>query len=294
MQLERPIFVMASRAIVRPAGSAPDEPWFDPVAHLGPRGHKYFSQATRYWLAACAALPAAAAGLSRGIVLGTNFGGRRTLAELSATIAVDPADLSALTAPNFCLNLIAGVAAIRHHARHCNATTTTPRAGGIDALLIAAGELARGACDEMLAGAAEDGIDGAGAYLDGAVALRLTAAACAGPALVAHGSAFWPDWERDPALLAEVLRRQLGGTAAVDLCVIHSDSQAAGHAATALLPALAERVPPIEIHYLEPGHATLEPLLGMLASATGDGSRLFIYAGAAGQVRVLLFAGAAC
>ncbi len=138
--------------------------WFDPVRHLGPKGHKYFTPPTRYILAA-AGQALADAGLEadaypraqRGVVVGTNFAAFATLEGMDRTVRGEGAEaLQPMLAPSFSVNIPASQVSIKHAFQAFNVTLTSAMVAGLEAVLCGAAALRRGRARLVLAGATED------------------------------------------------------------------------------------------------------------------------------------------
>jgi len=138
--------------------------WFDPVPHLGARGWKYLSPATRYLLAAgvlaiadAALDPAALPAESMGVVVGTNLAANPVVERLDRTvIAEGAAMLSPAEAPNFSVNIPAGHVSMRHGMRAFNVSLTNPVVAGVESVLMLAASIRRGRAAVGIAGATEE------------------------------------------------------------------------------------------------------------------------------------------
>ena len=276
------------------------EDWFEPEQFLGKRGHKYFSLGTKYWLSACAGLKIIDEDGSsrRGIVVGANYGAHVTLRQIEQTILSEGASsLSPTFAPNFCVNLITGQAAVRYAARGFNLLITTPKTAGLDAFILGARELARRRVDLVLAGSAEER-ETCGTHLDGALAIALGPvedAVSRGLGLVAlcH-EAHVPDlgvW-RDAASAAVatgfVGARQaiLAADDARRTVLLADDGELLGNVGSVLL-ATGHPVEALCSLLLSNRHGALEPLRA-LASACATGAPLrFVYASTNGAFRLI-------
>ncbi|RSS44927.1 3-oxoacyl-ACP synthase [Streptomyces sp. WAC08241] len=168
-----------------PAGLAPGAPWFDHRVRLG-RGYRFLPPACQYLVAAGRSALAATDAVDgwterypaerRGAVLGTNSAVAAVHADIDATVRRDGAGpLSPMGVPFFSVNLVAARLSTEHELKGFNVTVTSPRVAGLEALHLAARELAAGRADMVLAGAAEapDPWAGEAAPEDGAALLLL-------------------------------------------------------------------------------------------------------------------------
>ncbi|ARE76081.1 hypothetical protein B6R96_20760 [Streptomyces sp. Sge12] len=148
--------------VLPPDGTDPGAPWFDHRARLG-RGHKYLPPACQYLLAAArTALAGSGAEADRhapelrGAVVGTNSAVAALHADIEETVRREGAGaLSPMGVPYFSVNLVAARLSTEHLLKGFNLTVTSPRVAGIEALHLAALELAAGRGAVALAGAAE-------------------------------------------------------------------------------------------------------------------------------------------
>jgi 3-oxoacyl-[acyl-carrier-protein] synthase II len=304
MYAENSIRIAAWSEVTPGVTPAPDG-WFDANAHLGPRGHKYWSYATRYWLAACAPLarrPEADAAPSRfGIAVGTNFGAHRTLGELHAEAkAQGSSALSPMSAPNFCINLVASYAGIRHGAKRFNVTLTTPAVAGLDALALAARELRHGRCDVAFAGSAEEGwtAEQPVERLEGACAALLTrGTADSDGALCGEIELHRPPQMDDNGerRLAAWLAKRLRDSMMPAPMVLHicSDTPDALEAAARLFDHADFRPTQRYAYCLPAAHGCLEPVLALRAAIAGGARGFFFYAGSGGALRGFAYSGSA-
>jgi hypothetical protein len=138
--------------------------WFDPARFLGARGYKYWTQATRYILAATG-LALQDAGLSAnpygpndiGVCLGTNFANSKLIQELDRTALTEgPELLSPMIGPNFSINIPSSMVSIKYGFKAFNITLTTALVAGLEALICAKETLLRGRAKMVIAGALED------------------------------------------------------------------------------------------------------------------------------------------
>jgi 3-oxoacyl-(acyl-carrier-protein) synthase len=149
-----------------PGERAPDGgvEWFSPARHLGARGWKYLSPATRYLLAAAryaladAVLdPAMAAPNSMGVVVGTNFAAQPVVRRMDRVVIAAGADeLSPAEAPNFSVNLPASHISMRYAMRAFNLSLTNPVVAGLEAVLTLASAIRRDRALLGIAGATEE------------------------------------------------------------------------------------------------------------------------------------------
>ncbi|MEC3976385.1 beta-ketoacyl synthase N-terminal-like domain-containing protein, partial [Amycolatopsis sp. H20-H5] len=158
--------------------------WFDPAEHLGRRGWKYLSPATRYLLAAAnqalgrahgdpvAAEPPAE---RLGVVTGTQYAIADVHRRMNHTLRTEGAGgLSPAEVPAFSMNTPGSQLAITLKARAFCVTLTNPATAGLEAVLFAMSALRTGRADRVVATATEQVPDGLG--LDGAAAVTLSAA----------------------------------------------------------------------------------------------------------------------
>ncbi|MEU8181952.1 beta-ketoacyl synthase N-terminal-like domain-containing protein [Micromonospora sp. NPDC049044] len=160
------VVLTGSASLVSPETAPSDGAagWFDPAEHLGARGWKYLTPATRFLLAtaqlamADAKLdPATMAPESMGVAVGTNFAADPVVGRLDQTVRTEGAHwLSPAEAPNFSVNLAASHVSMRWAMRAFNLTLTNPMVAGIDAVLTMAGAIRRGRARLGLAGATEE------------------------------------------------------------------------------------------------------------------------------------------
>ncbi|MGW1282183.1 beta-ketoacyl synthase N-terminal-like domain-containing protein [Streptomyces sp. NPDC002586] len=215
--------------LVRPDVPDPaeaDPNWFDPVPHLGRRGWKYFSPATRYLLAAAYRAtgrgpgdkaPQDGAGVRSGVCVGTHHAIGAIHAAMDLTVRQEgPAGLSPAELPGFSANMPASQLAISLACQAFSVTFTNPVTGALDALGFAMSALRRGRADRVLAAATDDACPAAGTS-GGAAALLLTRDADPdGAHLRDIVSGFVPPTDAggwDPALMADAARRIIAPTA---------------------------------------------------------------------------------
>ncbi|WP_051888217.1 beta-ketoacyl synthase N-terminal-like domain-containing protein [Streptomyces seoulensis] len=151
--------------VVPPAGLARGAAWFDYRTRLGPRGYKYLPDACQYLLAAAREAMGSPGGEvmtqllaeeRRAAVVGTNSAVAPLHAEIEETVRQDGIRLlSPMTTPFFSVNLVAAKLSTEHGIKGSNLTLTSERVAGVQALHVAAQQLAEGRCDVVLAGATE-------------------------------------------------------------------------------------------------------------------------------------------
>jgi 3-oxoacyl-[acyl-carrier-protein] synthase II len=148
-----------------PAGAdEPEERWFDAAGHLGPRGFRYLTPATRYLLAAARlALADAGAGADgyeaaeRGVVVGTNFAAAPVLRRMDEVVRTEgAAALSPAESPSFSVNIPASHVSMRHSMRAFNLSLTNPVVAGLESLVLLQHCIRRGRAAMGLAAATED------------------------------------------------------------------------------------------------------------------------------------------
>ncbi|HEY0168568.1 MAG TPA: beta-ketoacyl synthase N-terminal-like domain-containing protein [Jatrophihabitans sp.] len=140
------------------------EPWFDPVPHLGARGWRYLTPATRYVLAAAGLAmsdagfhPGSLADEDVGVAIGTNFAAAPVVARFDRIVADEGADaISPAEAPAFSVNIPASQISMRHGLRAFNLTLTNPMVAGLEAVLTMRSALLRGRARAGIAGAVEE------------------------------------------------------------------------------------------------------------------------------------------
>lgn len=170
-----------------PRPGAGDVPWFDPAAHLGRRGWKYLTPATRYLLAAGnEALgrrhddpPLTGAGSERfGVVTGTQYAIDRVHRRMNATLTTEGVrGISPAEVPGFSMNTPGSQLAITTGARAFSVTLTNPVTAGLEAVQFAVTALRTGRADVVVAAAADQAPEdhgGSGEY-DAAAAVVLSA-----------------------------------------------------------------------------------------------------------------------
>ncbi|WP_431996176.1 beta-ketoacyl synthase N-terminal-like domain-containing protein [Streptomyces fungicidicus] len=170
-----------------PRTDAGGAPWFDPAAHLGRRGWKYLTPATRYLLAAGnQALgrrhddpPLTGAAAERfGVVTGTQYAIDRVHRRMDATLTGEGVrGISPAEVPGFSMNTPGSQLAISTGARAFSVTLTDPVTAGLGAVLFAVTALRTGRADTVVAAAADQAPEdhgGSGEY-DAAAAVVLSA-----------------------------------------------------------------------------------------------------------------------
>ena len=293
--------LVSSAAVVEPF-PFPPQSWFDAELYLGQRGHRYLSRATKFWLAACGSIEnldtATRDSDSLGIAVGTNFGAHHTLRGIhDVVLEAGAMALSPSFAPNFCINLIAGQAAIKYGARRFNLTITSPQTAGLDALAAGARELSSGRCSAVIAGAVEELSPAAERHREGAVAsfLRRAEDAVGEAILSGFGEARLPLTGRIPAAWRDNFRSIAGSAGflegpALPLWIFTDPAVSTQTAKTLLLEA-GLPASQINIRALPPAHATLEVIQALQATveaARADAqSQNFAYAGARGALRLV-------
>lgn len=170
-----PAVVLTGSGFVHPEVGGPD-PWFDPVPHLGARGWRYLTPATRYVLAAAGLAmadagfdPASLADEEVGVAIGTNFGAAPVVARFDRIVADEgAAGISPAEAPAFSVNIPASQISMRHGLRAFNLTLTNPVVAGLEAVLTMRTALLRGRALAGIAGAVEERPDDTAAHAVGA------------------------------------------------------------------------------------------------------------------------------
>ena len=163
--------------------TTPRPHWFDPAAHLGRRGWKYFSPATRYLLAAGnQALgrrhddpPLTGAAAERfGVVTGTQYAIARVHREMDGIITSEGVQgISPAQVPGFSMNTPGSQLAISTGAQAFSVTLTNPVTAGLEAVHFAATALRTGRADRVVA-AATDQAPEQGDQYDAAAAVVLS------------------------------------------------------------------------------------------------------------------------
>ncbi|GGV78643.1 hypothetical protein GCM10010294_48070 [Streptomyces griseoloalbus] len=227
----------------RPGGC---DPWFDPAAHLGRRGWKYLTPATRYLLAAGnEALgrrhddpPLTGTAAERfGVVTGTQYAIARVHHRMNSVLSTEGVHgISPAEVPGFSMNTPGSQLAISTGARAFSVTLTNPVTAGLEAVQFAVTALRTGRADTVVAAATDQAPEdhgGSGEY-DAAAAVVLSVrgrtpgpAGAARPLATVTGglSRFLPPGpagDADPAALAASAARVAAlarGTGGVRLAV---------------------------------------------------------------------------
>lgn len=149
------------RALVTPP--LPTADWFDAPAHLGKRGYKFLSNASRYLLAAtCKAMGQTDLRSDElkertGIVVGTNqadYWVRRDTDQVAREHGAEA--LNAIEAPNIAVNLPASHVAMRFGYTGPNITLSNHHLAGLEAFYVADRLMHRHQLATMLCGSVED------------------------------------------------------------------------------------------------------------------------------------------
>ncbi|MGW2183902.1 beta-ketoacyl synthase N-terminal-like domain-containing protein [Streptomyces sp. NPDC001732] len=171
------------------AGEHPDGTWFVPADHLGRRGWKYHSPATRYLLAAGhRALgrrhddPPLTGGpsLRFGVVTGTQYAIAHVHRRMNHVLNTEGVrGISPAEVPGFSMSTPGSQLAITTGARAFSVTLTNPGTAGLEAVHFAMTALRTGRADRVVAAATDqapagDG-DGRRGQYDGAAAVVLAA-----------------------------------------------------------------------------------------------------------------------
>jgi 3-oxoacyl-[acyl-carrier-protein] synthase II len=135
---------------------------FDPARDLGEENFRPLDRLGRLAAVGCARALVDAGwsrqdSVRRGLVLGTMYGGVRTIAEFDRRgMAAGPLYVKPFEFANSVINAAAGQAAIWHHLEGPNATVCAGHASGVQALGLASDLLRAGRVDQVLAGGAEE------------------------------------------------------------------------------------------------------------------------------------------
>lgn len=281
--------------------------WFDPAAHLGRRGWKYLSPATRYLLAAGnEALgrrhdepPLTGDPAERfGVVTGTQYaiaGVHRRMDDTLTTTGVH--GISPAEVPAFSMNTPGSQLAISTGARAFSVTLTNPVTAGLEAVQFAVTALRTGRADRVVAAATDQapaGDDGHDRY-DAAAAVVLSrdpapdssggTGALAG--ITGGTSRFVPrgaDGGWDPAALAASggrIAALVGG--AKDVRLVVSGPAGAAELGAAIRDAVAESLAEAGGSVRDPAgavsearHCAVSGLLEMIALARTGGTGLVV------------------
>lgn len=181
------LITSAAAVVEEPVPTAADAPhWFDPAAHLGRRGWKYLSPATRYLLAAGnQALgrrhddpPLTGADADRfGVVTGTQYAISRVHRRMDGVLTTEGVHgISPAEVPGFSMNTPGSQLSISAGARAFSVTLTNPVTAGLEAVQFALTALRTGRADRVVAAAADQAPQdhGATGEYDAAAALVLT------------------------------------------------------------------------------------------------------------------------
>jgi hypothetical protein len=313
------VLITAAAAVAEePAPTSADAPhWFDPAAHLGRRGWKYFSPATRYLLAAGnQALgrrhddpPLTGADADRfGVVTGTQYAITRVHRRMDTVLTTEGVHgISPAEVPGFSMNTPGSQLAISTGARAFSVTLTNPVTAGLEAVQFAVTALRTGRADRVVAAAADQAPQdhgGSGEY-DAAAAVVLSTghgAAGDGPrplAAVTGGlSRFLPPGpagDPGPAALtasatriaalargADTVRLVVGAPAgAAPLAVAVGDAVAKALADTGV----AVRDPAGEIR--QSRHCAVSGLLDLIGTARAGGPALVISVSETGHLTAI-------
>ncbi|GAA2947486.1 beta-ketoacyl synthase N-terminal-like domain-containing protein [Kitasatospora cinereorecta] len=291
-----------------------DAAWFDPAEHLGRRGWKYYSPATRYLLAAghralgrrhddppLTGPPS----LRLGVVTGTQYAIAHAHRRMDDTLrtegvrAISPAEV-----PAFSMSTPGSQLAISTGARAFSVTLTNPVTAGLEAVQFALTALRTGRADRVVAAATDQAPDGERQH-DGAAALVLSApdpAVRAGAIAEITGglSRFLvrdADGGREPAALASAGRRiaaLAAGTQGLRLVV--SGPAGAAPLGAAVREAVATAVAGAGGSLCDPAgtfaearHCTVSGMLELIALArTGDPALLVSLSGSGHLTAVAL------
>jgi 3-oxoacyl-[acyl-carrier-protein] synthase II len=137
--------------------------WFDAAAHLGRRGWKYLTPATRYLLAAANqalgrdhADPVTGGAETLGVYTGTHHCVTELHTKLYRTLRQDGVgELSPVELPGFAANVPATQLAMALGAQAFALTLTNPVVSGLEAILLGASAIRRGRATTVLATATE-------------------------------------------------------------------------------------------------------------------------------------------
>jgi hypothetical protein len=315
--------------LITAAGAVAEEPrpadgtgtgataWFDPAAHLGRRGWKYLSPATRYLLAAGNqalgrrhdAPPLTGDRAERfGVVTGTQYaiaGVHRRMDDILTTEGVQ--GISPAQVPAFSMNTPGSQLAISTGARAFSVTLTNPVTAGLEAVQFAVTALRTGRADRVVAAATDQapaGDDGRDRY-DAAAAVVLSSPAAGAGALaeITGGiSRFVPrgaDGGRDRAALAASGGRiaALAGGAKDVRLVVSAPAAAAefgGAVRDAVAGALAEAggsVRDLAGAVSEARHCAVSGLLELIALARTGGTGLVVSVSESGHLTAIALGG---
>ena len=227
-----PAVLLTGSGAVRAEEAGTDGSWFDPTEHLGARGWRYLTPATRYVLAASGLAmkdagfdPAALPDDQVGVAIGTNFAAAPVVGRFDDVVAEESAaGISPAEAPAFSVNIPASQISMRHALRAFNLSLTNPMVAGLEAVLTLRSALQRGRARAGIAGATEERpgpgaarVVGAPFAGEGAACVVLERAddardraAPPGPEVAGGFSIFVGHLADDPVRLAEAVDRAVG------------------------------------------------------------------------------------
>ncbi|MFD6188507.1 MULTISPECIES: beta-ketoacyl synthase N-terminal-like domain-containing protein [unclassified Streptomyces] len=292
--------VVTGVATVVPGPGRPPGAWFDADAELGPRGHKYLPQGTRYLLAAgrralrSATAPVQVPPDRRGLVVGTNNGLAPLFRAMDRTVVDTGAErLRPALAPYFAVNVLAGRFAAEQALKGFSCTLTTSSVAGVEAVQTAVRALRLDRADLVVVAAVEDLAPSSAGTAgpppeEGAVALVLEPRAAAerrgAPvrgSLRAAAAFVPPGIDAADPELGLAVGDLLSAVQSEPPAPVHAvlDGSARGTAVGALLGASARRAArPAGAGCLAPLLAAAEPF------AAGGGRRVVLTATAAGHL----------
>ncbi|MEV6962268.1 beta-ketoacyl synthase N-terminal-like domain-containing protein [Streptomyces sp. NPDC051207] len=311
------LITSAAAVTEKPAPTAADAPhWFDPAAHLGRRGWKYLSPATRYLLAAGnQALgrrhddpPLSGPDADRfGVVTGTQYAITRVHRRMDTVLTTEGVHgISPAEVPGFSMNTPGSQLAISAGARAFSVTLTNPVTAGLEAVQFALTALRTGRADRVVAAATDQApLDrGAGGEYDAAAAVVLSAASAAadGPrplAAVTGGLSRFlppgPDGAPGPAALTASAARiaALARTADPVRLVVGAPAAAAplalavGDAVAKALAGTGVAVRDAAGDVRESRHCAVSGLLDLIGTARAGGPALVISASETGHLTAI-------
>lgn len=298
---------------VRAAEPGTDSGWFDPTEHLGPRGWRYLTPATRFVLAAAGLAmkdagfdPAALPDDRVGVAIGTNFAAAPVVGRFDDVVAAESASgISPAEAPAFSVNIPASQISMRHGLRAFNLTLTDPMVAGLEAVLTLRAALRAGRAVAGIAGATEERpgpgaarVVGAPFAGEGAACLVLERAEDArdraappGPELAGGCSVFVGHLADRPERLAAAVERAVGplladagelpyappaGSFPLRDRVDEACRQAAERAGVTLVP--------VELPGQTGSEFTVSPVLQLAGLAAGPGAGLLLAVGPHGHL----------
>ena len=274
--------------LLAPVAPDPGPDWFDPVRHLGRRGWKYLTPATRYLLAA-----AALAGTEDaeppppeavGVVTGTSDAIDAVHAEFDHIVRTEGVGgLSPAQLPGFSVNIPASQLAIATAARAFSVTLTNPGVAGLEAVLFAVAAIRAGRAAQVLATATEQG--GNAVPRGGAVAIRLAVAAPDPVAHVLGGASRFVPVDADGSVAADRFAALLRGTSGpVRLAVSGSDAAAVRDLVTAGLARSGVDTVPVETLGAAGEYGTVSGLLQLAGLLCTPGPALAVTSSGAGHL----------